>query len=530
MASTIMRCPDLSSALSAIAVGDSSDNGNPGATEALLASNMANINDDSTATAESFMANSNSPNKSPPTFKVTHGFSMSVPIPAHVTTKIEASSSPCNTTKRLNDVPSSIFEAASSSSHIANHSNALDALATLASSAHNRLAATTDDSHTMPPPPNRRVNRVRSASNPEGMEKWDSYLYNVKSNRMHFVLPSSILEEELASATDACEAYEKQKLGLQYQRPVRKTVMTDFSIQSQPQVDCEGLYGTSPTTVMSSLAVDGLKNSRRNTKATAKKQTSRKKSATNKRGQNNAKSSSESNASEGDDNSFEEENENEQEEEEIDESDLEPEELLKRARSRLFEDLSAENGLEKGALAMPHSLEKYKEIYNKNGRIGVYTPAERAAIIAKFNSKRTRRTWKKKIRYNCRKSLADRRMRVKGRFVKRAVEQNKKETETPESSPVKVVSADIKSLADASPALESEDNSSTSSSSDSSRTASPIPIAPPSGPLAPVIEEDTDVDADGDVDMGMPDVMDPDAGFKPTASQPYRRTRRHTIT
>jgi hypothetical protein len=121
-------------------------------------------------------------------------------------------------------------------------------------------------------------------------------------------------------------------------------------------------------------------------------------------------------------------------------------------------------------------------------------------------------------------------MRVKGRFVKRAVEQNKKETETPESSPVKVVSADIKSLADASPALESEDNSSTSSSSDSSRTASPIPIAPPSGPLAPVIEEDTDVDADGDVDMGMPDVMDPDAGFKPTASQPYRRTRRHTIT
>ena len=140
--------------------------------------------------------------------------------------------------------------------------------------------------------------------------------------------------------------------------------MTDFSIQSQPQVDCEGLYGTSPTTVMSSLAVDGLKNSRRNTKATAKKQTSRKKSATNKRGQNNAKSSSESNASEGDDNSFEEENENEQEEEEIDESDLEPEELLKRARSRLFEDLSAENGLEKGALAMPHSLEKYKEVSN----------------------------------------------------------------------------------------------------------------------------------------------------------------------
>lgn len=159
------------------------------------------------------------------------------------------------------------------------------------------------------------------------------------------------------------------------------------------------------------------------------------------------------------------------------------------------------------------------QIYNKNGRIGIYTPAERAAIIAKFNSKRTRRTWKKKIRYNCRKSLADRRMRVKGRFVKRAVEQNTTKVE-PENKPAKESSV----MSDSSPGLESEDNG-----SDSSRTSSPIPMAPPSGPLAPVIE-DTDLDADGDVDMGMPDVKDPDAGFKPTASQPFRRVRRHTIT
>merc|ERR1712087_409237 len=69
---------------------------------------------------------------------------------------------------------------------------------------------------------------------------------------------------------------------------------------------------------------------------------------------------------------------------------------------------------------LPHSLAKYKHVYNKNGRIGIYTPSERAAIIARFQSKRSRRVWKKKIRYSCRKNLADRRLRVKGRFVKRS--------------------------------------------------------------------------------------------------------------
>lgn len=43
---------------------------------------------------------------------------------------------------------------------------------------------------------------------------------------------------------------------------------------------------------------------------------------------------------------------------------------------------------------------------------------ERATIIERFREKRKRRVWKKKIRYNCRKNLADRRIRVKGRFVK----------------------------------------------------------------------------------------------------------------
>ena len=39
-------------------------------------------------------------------------------------------------------------------------------------------------------------------------------------------------------------------------------------------------------------------------------------------------------------------------------------------------------------------------------------------MISRFHEKRKRRVWKKKIRYHCRKNLADSRIRVKGRFVK----------------------------------------------------------------------------------------------------------------
>lgn len=85
-----------------------------------------------------------------------------------------------------------------------------------------------------------------------------------------------------------------------------------------------------------------------------------------------------------------------------------------------FEVLKAEGT--DGSTLLPQMLDHYAEIYNKNGRIGIYNREERDTIIERFRAKKRRRVWKKKIRYHCRKNLADRRVRVKGRFVRRGSE------------------------------------------------------------------------------------------------------------
>lgn len=52
-------------------------------------------------------------------------------------------------------------------------------------------------------------------------------------------------------------------------------------------------------------------------------------------------------------------------------------------------------------------------------RVGAYTKEQRKVLIANFRAKRQRRVWRKQIKYDCRKKLADTRPRVKGRFVSR---------------------------------------------------------------------------------------------------------------
>jgi hypothetical protein len=159
-------------------------------------------------------------------------------------------------------------------------SGGLDALAALASSMENHSttyvassnsssSSSDDDSEVMPPPPPRR--RMRSCSNPEGMEKWDSL--NRINDRRRYVLPTCILEEELAEAKAAADKKNDEDREL-------------------------------------------VQRSRSNSLASLHNE---------------------------------------------EEAAVEPEELLRRARSRLLEDLS-EGSItgEKGQLTLPHALSKYK--------------------------------------------------------------------------------------------------------------------------------------------------------------------------
>ncbi|KAJ1462351.1 hypothetical protein M885DRAFT_505123 [Pelagophyceae sp. CCMP2097] len=63
----------------------------------------------------------------------------------------------------------------------------------------------------------------------------------------------------------------------------------------------------------------------------------------------------------------------------------------------------------------------------RRGFVGVYSPAARRKRVETFLEKRSRRVWTRKVKYDVRKSFADTRMRVKGRFVKKEDEDLLKE-------------------------------------------------------------------------------------------------------
>jgi len=61
----------------------------------------------------------------------------------------------------------------------------------------------------------------------------------------------------------------------------------------------------------------------------------------------------------------------------------------------------------------PFTMKEKREIK----QIGTLTPEERQQKIERYREKRKRRVWEKKIAYDCRKRVADNRLRIKGRFI-----------------------------------------------------------------------------------------------------------------
>ena len=102
--------------------------------------------------------------------------------------------------------------------------------------------------------------------------------------------------------------------------------------------------------------------------------------------------------------------------------DGEFEELRRITRGRALSDLS-----DVLAVGSPSSYKPmtFAQTVRRGERhlIGSYSPLRRQKRVREFMEKRKRRIWKKRIKYDVRKSFADSRLRVKGRFVKKSDEE-----------------------------------------------------------------------------------------------------------
>ena len=245
-----------------------------------------------------------------------------------------------------------------------------------------------------------RLGRLRSASNPEGMEKWDSYRRN---DRLHFVLPSSIIEEELAEVSDKLRSIRSSSTSRSDgAEPIGRATTAPIAIQAHPQqpstMACASdeasqesqlrrskrapkpkVFGTSPSSVAEHLGEGGVPLAPALPKPPAKKSNRPRSNSKTKcvvKASNRASTGGKKkrmmavNLARAGIVPKSEESPNE-DEEEVDESKLEPEELLRRARARLLEDMGSsiadsQSDRPGDEITLPHSLAKYKEVRSES--------------------------------------------------------------------------------------------------------------------------------------------------------------------
>lgn len=237
--------------------------------------------------------------------------------------------------------------------------------------------------------------RLRSASNPEGMEKWDLYAH--RNDRQHFVLPSSILEEELASTRRVLGEIVDETGEYGSSNSVESTwgISHGFTLNSQDAIDTSSSAAETATSAKGKskggflqhyATSDAVRKSKRSSRlGTSPDSVSGLVDTVKSTTKNSSSSSSDKSSSSGSSKSSRKKATRSPSPSDIilksppsdedDEANLEPEELLRRARARLLEDLSegtdGNNGSNGGglnaenkasALILPHSLTKYKEV------------------------------------------------------------------------------------------------------------------------------------------------------------------------
>ena len=107
-----------------------------------------------------------------------------------------------------------------------------------------------------------------------------------------------------------------------------------------------------------------------------------------------------------------------------------------------------------GGLTLPAEVEEYinnSKLFNQikapvMRKIGTLTLDERRIKIEKYIEKRKRRTWNKRVNYDCRKKVADNRLRIKGRFVTKEQAFAMMEAYGISFDPEKITNTEIKDL------------------------------------------------------------------------------------